>query len=300
MSDTDVKIQNDGAVKAPNPLLERLNKLPGTTVQLPSGGIFYTDGELDSECQNGEVVVFPMTTTDEIMMRSPDMLFQGTAIENVVKRCIPQIKKPLDLLVGDVDYILTNLRKISYGPQLPVRYDCDCFKNDPEKYEKVRAEASNEYLIPIDTLIQKTTPLDAKSFNKDYKVTLQNGQVVVLQPLRFGDYIKLQQSANKSDDMNSIEEIKDYVASNFAAVTKSVDGIEDRELIKEWYRDLYRSETALIKNKIDEFTPWGIDFKYEITCRLCKNKKGLVTQLNPVYFFMLPSSPERKKSSKAT
>ena len=97
----------------PNPLLDRLNRMPGETIRLPSLGQFYEHGELEEGVVNGEIVLNPMTMTDEIMMKSPDMLFQGTAIERVFQRCSPQIKKPLDLLSSDVDFILTHLRKIS-------------------------------------------------------------------------------------------------------------------------------------------------------------------------------------------
>ncbi len=48
MSETNELIEN---VAAPNPLLRRLNKLPGITIGLPSKGLFYTNGELDEECR---------------------------------------------------------------------------------------------------------------------------------------------------------------------------------------------------------------------------------------------------------
>jgi len=39
-----------------NPLLENL-RLPGETVRLPSGGMFYKNGELASHVNNGEIHV---------------------------------------------------------------------------------------------------------------------------------------------------------------------------------------------------------------------------------------------------
>lgn len=276
--------------KAPNPLLERLNKMPGTTIRLPSRGIFYKEGELDGECVDGEVQVMPMTTTDELMMRSIDMLFQGTAIENVIHRCLPQVKKPMRLLVGDIDYILTQLRRVSYGTHIPMNYECTCAKTEEE--QKKRNEAGdNEHLIPVDHLIQNTKELDIKDFNKTFKVTLGNKQVVVLQPLRFDDYIKLQQMDNP-DLIKDKEGLKEYVAANFTSITMSVDEITDPDLIKEWYMELPRLESEKIKRKLNSMNAWGIEFKYSVTCRFCKEKKELTTQLNPMYFFMQPSSPE--------
>lgn len=281
-------------VKIPNPLLDRLNKLPGITVRLPSLGLFYTSGELDDEVVDGEVTVFPMTTADELMMRSSDMLFQGTAIENVLKRCVPQIKHPLELLVSDIDYLLTQLRKVSYGSNIPIKHDCECAKTERET-KKRETEGTNEYTIPIDSLIQTSKEIDPKKFNDNYKVTLSMGYVVTLQPLRFKDFLNIHK-IQEDEIMNDVEAMRDFVAFNFASITKSIDGIEDKEMIKELYKNLPRSETELIRNKMDKTDPWGIEFTYTITCRHCKKKKQLTTQLNPVYFFILPSSPETKKS----
>ena len=58
---------------SPNPLLERI-KLPGDSFALPSGGLFYGEGVLDPSVSNAEIHVHPMTTLDEITMKSPDLL----------------------------------------------------------------------------------------------------------------------------------------------------------------------------------------------------------------------------------
>ncbi len=286
MSETNELIDN---VAAPNPLLRRLNKLPGITIGLPSKGLFYTNGELDEECVDGEVIIYPMTTTDELMMRSADMLFQGKAIEYVIGRCIPQIKKPLELLVGDIDFILTHLRKISYGSKIPIVYECEC-GTDAEKESRKQA-GQNDYLVPIDELIQTTKNLEVKDFNKTFKLKTSTGQSVTLQPLRFSDFIKLQQLQDP-EKLKDVEDVREYVSVSFTAITKDVDGIEDKRMIQEWYNSIPRFDTEKITKKLNSIDAWGIEFKYKIKCRHCGEIKELTTQLNPVYFFTLPSSPE--------
>lgn len=271
--------------KTKNPLLERINKIPGTTITLPSRGIFYTHGELDKECTDGEIVLFPMTAADELTLRSPDMLFQGTAIETVIKRCAPQIKKPMELLLGDVDYILTYMRKISYGKYIPIRYKCDCEGENSQE---------EEYMIPVDHFISNTKQLEISNFSETFKVTLSNGQVVVIRPLRLIDFIKMQQIEKKYEDSKELNDLLDAVAEAFSAVTLSVDGIEDQEMIKEWYKSLPRFETEKIQHKLDSIGHWGVEFSYSIKCKKCNQDKNLTTQLNPVYFFIAPSSPEMR------
>src|SRR3569832_318234 len=85
------------------------NTLPGQTYRLPSLGK-YPEGVLSDDVVNGELVLHPMSTLDEIYLKTPDMLFQGTAIEQVFARRVPQVLKPLELIPKDVDYILSALR----------------------------------------------------------------------------------------------------------------------------------------------------------------------------------------------
>ena len=97
-----------------NPLLKALLKvMPPTTIRLPSKGLLYKNGELDDEVIDGQIILYPMNTLDEIIIRNSDMLLQGTAIEQVIGRCAPQVKKPMELFSKDIDYILVFLRKIS-------------------------------------------------------------------------------------------------------------------------------------------------------------------------------------------
>jgi len=272
-----------------NPLIARLNKIPGVTVRLPSRGLFYTNGELDDEVEDGEVILYPLTATDELILRSPDMLYQGTVVSAVFARCVPQAKQPLELLVGDVDFILTNLRKISYGSYIPIRYMCDCVKTNEEK-ERIHTAGEDEYLVPVDHFIQNTKELNPKDFNKMFKVTLKNGQEVTTQPIRFSDFIKLNQVLEK--DLEDLDYVREYVVDNLAAITLKVDDITDKELIREWYKVLPRSEVERIKHKLNNWSQWGIEFKYSINCKQCNKVKELTHHLNPVYFFTLPSSPE--------
>lgn len=272
-----------------NPLISRLSKIPGVTVRLPSAGIFYLNGELDEEVKNGEIILFPLTASDELMLRSPDMLYQGTTIEAVFRHCAPQIKEPLELLVGDVDYILTNLRKISYGTHIPIRYICDCIESE-EQREDIRIAGDDEYLIPVDHFIQNSKELNIKTFKSTFVVKLANGMEVTTQPVRFSDFIKLNQV--REEDLEDQEFLRNYVADNLTAITLKVDEITDKKLIKEWYSVLPRLEVERIKNKLNSQSPWGIEFKYKVECKHCKEEKELTHHLNPVYFFMLPSSPE--------
>lgn len=281
-------------VKRENPLLKKISVIPGDSVRLPSRGAFYINGELDPEVINGEIIVKPMTVTDEIIMRSPDMLFQGTAIEHVIKRCAPQVLKPMSLLVKDVDFILTHLRKISYGPTMTVKWGCKdteteaCINAFKDKDRK-----ADEYVIPLDSFIRKSKEISNEDVG-NFTVNLQNGLKVKLRPMSFENFITMQQ---RNSTEFTVEDIQQLTLDAYASVILQIDDVTDTDFIKEWIKEADRPLVDEIDAAMEKIgaNSWGLDFKYNVKCKKCGKEQDMVTQLNPIYFFMQPSNRETKK-----
>ena len=111
-----------------NPLQQYFRQ-PAIYIKLPSNGQYYPQGALDMP-PNNELPVYPMTAVDEITYRTPDALFNGTAVVNVIQSCVPNIKDAWAVPSTDVDTILTAIRIASFGHNMPV--DCFCPKCDNE------------------------------------------------------------------------------------------------------------------------------------------------------------------------
>lgn len=273
--------------KPVNPLLVRINRMPGETIRLPSLGRFYTNGELSEDTVSGEILLNPMTMTDEIMMKSPDMLFQGTAIERVFRRCSPNILKPLDLLTSDVDFILTHLRRISFGPHVEVPFVCS----------NTACGHENEVRVPLEYFTNTSREI-TDDYSERFTVTTKtDNQQVRLKPVTFRDFLIMQQvNSDALSDPNILEE---YVLDSFAAIIMSVGDIENnseenRHFIKEWLNAIPRSDTQIITDAVTQLQEWGPTFKYTSKCSKCKKTHELTTELNPTAFFILPSSPKTK------
>ena len=65
-----------------NPLKQYFRR-PAVYLKLPSGGLGYPEGTIDMP-DTGELPVYPMTAIDEITSRTPDALFNGTAVVEVI------------------------------------------------------------------------------------------------------------------------------------------------------------------------------------------------------------------------
>lgn len=255
-----------------NPLLARA-KLPGEIHRIPSRGMFYRDGELDQSAKDGEVEIFPMTAHDEIVMRSPDLLFSGTAVVDTIRRCVPQILKPDRLLAKDVDFIMMVLRKVSYGDDLELRYKHTC-ENAKE----------HSYIASMDRIIRDSKSIDPTSVGSGYTVALDNDQIVKLEPLRYTATINLMQASDK--DMSTKE--REAVALDLlASLIVSVDEITDKNMIKEWLQVVPIKYTKQINKALDESqSNWGPDYLIKLKCKDCGAAMEIQAPMNPVTFFI--------------
>jgi len=257
-----------------NPLMQRL-QIPGETFRLPSQGLFYTNSELTDDVTNGEVHVFPMTAYDEIVFKTPDMLLSGKAIDEVFQRCIPQIKKPRQLLSKDVDYLITCLRVITYGPEISLIYKHNC--------ENAK---QHEYKISLQDLLRKAKAIDPTTLTSVYAITLANGQQVKLRPTTFDTVLKLNQNLNKpGDQSDEILALQKDMMQVLIDMIESVDEITDKEMISEWANALPAGWVRFMSESIDKVSDWGVEFKATAVCKDCGEPMEMPFSANPVSFF---------------
>ena len=260
-----------GAPIPANPLLDRI-KMPGETFTLPSGGLFYTNNELDSSAINAEVHVHPMTAIDEILLKTPDLLFSGQAISQVFRHCIPQINKPMELMAKDVDFLLICLRKVSFGEMMELEYEHNC------KDAKL-----HHYNVNIDTFVKGSVRIEPVNYKSKYQVILDNKQVVNMNPIRFKDYIRIMQSAEGGS--LSAEQVKVEMIESLTNVIRSVDEVTNPEHIAQWLESIKAGWLQAITDHIEVMSDWGPTFKTEIVCKDCDAQVMITPPMNPIAFF---------------
>lgn len=254
---------------AVNPLMGKL-KLPGRTFQLPSRGALYSNGEMTST--EGEVHVHPMSALTEISLKNPDLLFNGKALEQVCRECIPEVKKPADLFGRDIDALMFFLRLVTYGPafEINVKHTCAGAKNHTYTVDLEKMVAEMKYLDP--TVLP------------DFSVTLPNGQHVKLHPVRFNHMIKLfQMNAGKNE--LTPEDIKANIVMNLVGLIDEVDGVRDQKLITEWVEALSSPMQNRITSVIEKMNSWGPGTTTKIKCKDCGEEVEVELPLNPISFF---------------
>lgn len=259
-----------------NPLLDKV-RLPGETFTLPSRGLFYNNGELDDSVNNGEIYMFPMVTLDEIAFKTPDKLYSGTAITEVITRCVPSVKKPLELLTKDIDFILVCLRRLSYGDTISITSTHTC-----------EGAKEHDYDVSMTQFVNNNKPLDPTVVGEKFTMTMENGQVVKLSPPRFKDVLKFYQiAASNNDDADKLnDELNTSLFESIAGLIESVDGTTNKQHITEWAQAVPVMYVRRINEKIDELSDWGPTFDTELKCKDCGKAFTVNTPINPLAFFI--------------
>lgn len=105
-----------------NPLQQYFRR-PAAYFTLPSRGVGYPEGSL-VKTETGELPVYPMTAIDEITSRTPDALFNGSAVVDIIQSCVPNIKNAWDIPNVDLDPLLVAIRIASYGETMETNTKC--------------------------------------------------------------------------------------------------------------------------------------------------------------------------------
>jgi hypothetical protein len=105
-----------------NPL-KNYFRTPAMHLRLPSGGKHWPPGSLDLP-PTGEIPVLPMTAIDEITYRTPDALFNGSALVSVIQSCCPNIKNAWAAPSIDITALLIAIRLASFGNDLEISSTC--------------------------------------------------------------------------------------------------------------------------------------------------------------------------------
>jgi hypothetical protein len=270
-----------------NPLRQYFRR-PAVYVKLPSGGKDYQLNTIDMP-ENGELPVFPMTAIDEITARTPDALFNGTALVELVKSCIPNIKDPWQISSTDMDAVLIAIKAASTGDTLEIDTTCP------------KCQETSTYgvgLMPILSTLKAG----------NYDTPLEVGDLKIkLKPLRYKEMneaalaqFELQRvfstidSIQSEDERNRIskEALEKITMLTMDLLSKTIEYIdtpsmkvEEKEFILDFLKNCDRATFINIRDynatlKADtEIKP------LKIKCSSCDNEYEQEFTLSPVDFF---------------
>ena len=105
-----------------NPLKQYFRR-PGIYLKLPSKGLGYSAATI-SIPETGEIPVYPMTAIDEITSKTPDALYNGSAVVDIIRSCVPCIHDAWAISSTDLDAILVAIKIATNGNEMDMEVTC--------------------------------------------------------------------------------------------------------------------------------------------------------------------------------
>lgn len=272
-----------------NPL-QKYFRQPAVYIRLPSGGNFYPPGTLE-KTPNNEYPVLPMTTMDEITYRTPDALFNGSAIASVVQSCVPSIKNAWAMPSVDIDAVLIGIRIATYGHELDVASICPNCSNEAE------------YSVDLRTIMDLIKP-------GDYSHPLEIGDLkIFFKPMtykqindnsmtQFQDQ-KLMQAVQETvadDDVKRMEQMGEVLkkltmattqalCNNIALIKTPQASVTDLNHIMEWLLNCDRTTALVIREHVIKQKSAAELKPLDVKCSNCGNEYQQQYTLDMSNFF---------------
>jgi len=276
-----------------NPL-KQFFRQPSIYLSLPSGGHHWPATALTMP-ENRELPVYPMTAIDEITYRTPDALFNGQAVINVVHSCVPNIKNAWEIPGIDLNAVLIAIRIASYGHEMELATRCP------------KCETESDFGIDLRMVLDSIREPDysAPIRHGDLEITLMpvsyrnQNQVGLKQYEQQRSVQQIQNDPNMSDDEKikrlnetmhlitelTIETLKYSIASIRTpdALVTEIDFI--RDFLVNCDRKLYQE----IRDRVIELRNSSELKPFEVVCPNCSHKHEQTLTLDQAAFFGVAS-----------
>jgi hypothetical protein len=260
--------------------------------RIPTRGKFLPDVSLT---MSGELPVYPMKASDEMLLKNPDSLMSGLALEGLFASCIPAIKNPRDISMPDIDVLLVAIRAATYGEKMMLDVTCPSCKAEYEYSCHLPGLLTTMTYVDEDTnvLLSEQVSVNVKPYtlyDASRVAFLAFEETRILQNL---DATTAQDDAGRRIRMNkmnqSIEKVTELnqmiITSciNFVSVPEST--VTDKKEILSFIKNIPKPWYEKIEERIQEMNQHGIDKKIHITCDSCQHEWDTHLEIDPTSFF---------------
>jgi len=244
-------------------------EVPTDFVDLPSQGKFYpTDSPLFGV---EKLEVKYMTAREEDLLVSPGLQKAGVAMDRVIESLLIDKRiRSKDLLVGDKNAILLNVRKNAFGDDYNFSYKCEnC--NTENKHTEYFSNMKIKELVPREdcTIMETGTIMMTLPVSKvTLEIKLLNGE----------DETAVEQVIQKRVSNNLPAEA---LLTRYRYMILSVNGKTDTETIVQFLETMPVRDSRFLRTNYSELNP-NLVFDYTSDCSKCghTNKGGVPLAAN--------------------
>jgi len=247
-----------------NPPVENKPMYPTETVELPSRGYFYADG---NPLQSGVVEIKMMTAKEEDILTNENLIKKGIVLDKLLESLIvgPSNINYNDLLICDKNSLYVATRRFAYGDNYgPLEVKCPSCSNT----NKININLGDVQDKDFDfSNVQKGTnnfkfQLPFSKKNVEYKI-LNSGEETQIE-----NDIKILSKKLKSASVGQI-------TTRLKRIIVTLDGDPDKSKINSFVdNELLSRDSMALRSDIKNNTP-DIDLTYNFVCDNCSHEERL-------------------------
>ena len=270
-----------------NPLKQYFRR-PEIYLKLPSGGKFYPAGSIDLP-ENHELPVYPMTAIDEITSKTPDALFNGTAVVDIIKSCVPSIKDPWAIPIVDLDPILVAIRAASNGTMLDIESTCpSCTEEASYSINLIGllgqlTSGNYDELITLNELTFKFNPFSYKKINHINMSQFEIEQTITNLDKITDENARQTQSSLIMQKLNNLS--MELIAEAIESITTPIGIVNEKEYILDFLKNCDRKVFEQLRNTAVNLRESSQLKPLDVKCIHCQHEYQQKLTLNVSDFF---------------
>lgn len=275
---------------AANPLSKYFRQ-PVIYYTLPSGGRWWPkDAKKVSE--TGELGVYPMTSKDEVLLRTPDALMNGQGMVDVIRSCVPDIVDPWKIPSVDVDATLIAIRIASYGHMMDFEGKCPhC--NEEHTYsmdlrpilDSIRAP-DFDHIFEVKSLLVKFLPQTYYHMNKNNRTQFEIQKIGQAIDNIEDDEVKAAEAVTQMNRLLDINlEMLAECTEWIAPAESPGDKVSNKQHIMEFYRNVDGTLVGTLQNEYADLMLAGGIKPQRTHCPGCNDEMDLAVTFDYANFF---------------
>ena len=278
-----------------NPL-QRYFRRPALWIRLPTDARWYKNGEININDRR-EIRIFGLSAIDDIMLNTPDALYNGYALESVIRSCAPDVVDVKNLLQPDLDAIFLGIKAATNNGKYEIERKCTACEHEnnfeincTHLLDGMTYIEESETKIDIDTNLR----LNIRPYTFEMRSMLIHKQMEEQQTLN-----ALERDEKIADEFikagllaKSIEKLSQITFSLVAGCISSIEVLgEDRTVvtepkhIAEWLTNIDKGTADAVMSAIENLNNVGPPKSTTAKCENCGAEWTESLNFDPALFF---------------
>jgi hypothetical protein len=273
-----------------NPLSKYFRQ-PAIYIKLPSEGKFWPEGSVNLPV-NGELPIYPLTTRDEITLRTPDALMNGSGVVEVIQSCVPNIVDAWQTPSVDIDAILIAIRIASYGERMDLESGCPHCRARNTHSVGLQNALSSIRCPDYDKLYKFQEHIEIKFcpttfFGKNRQNALNFEQQKMLQALESATLPDEERANIINTSMKKLVDLNNEIlteSTEYVEIDSKIK-VDDKDFIMEFYTEAPTKLNKEIQETLSEISTYAGIKSQPVNCSECGTEYQLPLTFDYAAFF---------------